>query len=59
VQGHRGIGALLPDAWKERYEDARGALRERRRPARDPRFFTEVDPAQLGARGSRDTSSGS
>jgi hypothetical protein len=42
-----GLGALLPDAWKERLEDVRGAARQLRRPARDPRFFREVDLSRL------------
>jgi hypothetical protein len=41
-------GELLPDAWKERYEDLRSGWRTRRRPTLDPRFFREVDLSRLG-----------
>jgi hypothetical protein len=39
--------AFIPEAWKERYQDACSALRDRRRGRHDPRFFREVDIRRL------------
>jgi hypothetical protein len=44
------LGALVPEALKERLEDARSAAQDLRRPARDPRFFREVDLSRLNRR---------
>jgi hypothetical protein len=43
--------AVLPVAWKERYQEARGALRARGHERLDPRFFRQVDIARLAEEG--------